>query len=104
VQTTNLAEVRLLNNYPLPNDLKSPVVVIGNSYVRDFWPQLVKEMNILTNTWFFDHQTTEVFGDFLRQSELLDHCRVVVWITTEQHLAHFKTVPAPIMAAAPNAR
>jgi hypothetical protein len=89
--------VRMPNGKKPPDDPASPVVVIGHSYVWCFREQLIKELNLLTNTRFTIHQTTEAFGDFLREPEALARCRVVVWITTEEHLTKFKPMPKPIM-------
>jgi hypothetical protein len=80
-----------------PEDPGSPVLVIGHSYNVGFREQLVKELNLLTYTRFQPSQTTEGFADFLREPELLDHCRVIVWITTDQHFTRFKPMPQPIM-------
>jgi hypothetical protein len=99
VQTTTLGEVRTRANWPLPNDLKSPVLVIGNSFAFDFWQQLVKELNLFVQTRCSADQTTEAFADLLRYPELLEHCRVVVWISTEQHLTIFQPLPKPIREA-----
>jgi hypothetical protein len=83
----------------LPRDPGSPVVVIGNSFTWELGEQLIKEMNLLTNTHAAPDQTTESFGDFLREPELLNHCRVVVWVTSDHHFTRFKPMPAPIMKA-----
>jgi hypothetical protein len=96
VQTTTLAEVRMQDGRKPPDDPSSPVLVIGHSYVSKFREQLVKELNLLTHTRAGDLQTTEVFADFLREPELLAHCRVVVWVTTEQHLTRFKPLPESV--------
>jgi hypothetical protein len=96
-QPVSQTEVKMPNGKKLPNDPASPVVVIGHSYVWCFGEQLVKELNLLTNSRSTIHQTTEAFGDFLREPEALARCRVVVWITTEQHLTKFKPMPKPIM-------
>jgi hypothetical protein len=32
------------------------------------------------------------------QPELLDGVCVIVWVTTEQHMSHFKPMPKPIMS------
>ena len=42
------------------------------------------------------HNTTEAFADFLREPELLDRARVVVWVLTEHHLTRFRPLPGPI--------
>jgi hypothetical protein len=96
-QTTNLSEVWMQDGQEPSDDPASPVVLIGNSYGYGFRDQLIKELNLLIHTRISDGGTTEFFGDFLRQPELLSHCRVVVWITTEQHLTLFKPLPEPIM-------
>jgi hypothetical protein len=101
-QTTNLSAVNMHDGRPLPDDRTSPVVVIGHSYVPKFQEQLVKELNLLIHTRIAAGQSTSFFADFLREPEILAHCRVVVWITTEQHMTHFQPMPAPIMAALEN--
>jgi hypothetical protein len=60
---------------------------------------LIKELNQLIYSRYWDNQTTEFFRDSLREPTLLEHCRVVVWITTDQHLTRFQPMPAPILAA-----
>jgi hypothetical protein len=75
------------------------VLVVGHSYAPKFCDQLVKEANLRVRSQISSGLTTECFAAFLRNPELLDHCRVVVWITTEQHLTHFHAMPEPIMAA-----
>jgi hypothetical protein len=82
-----------------PDDRNSPVLVIGHSFVRGFREQLIKETNLLVSTKTRDNQTTEVFGDLLREPELLDHTRVVVWIATTQDLTRFKPLPPVIQDA-----
>jgi hypothetical protein len=98
-QTTTLSEVRLLNGQVPPDDPASPVMVIGNSYVPKFREQLIKELNLLTCTRAADHQSTQCFADFVRQPELLEHCRVIVWITTDQQMTQFYPLPPPVAAA-----
>jgi hypothetical protein len=97
-QTTNLAEVLTLDGTPLRDDTLSPVFVIGHSYVTKFEDQLAKELNMPVHASAVAGETTGFFADFLRSPELLNPCRVLVWITTEQHLTHFDPMPAPIMA------
>jgi hypothetical protein len=81
---------------PLYNDPESPVFVIGNSYAHHFCEQLVNEMNLLIARRIGDHNTTEAFADFLREPELLDRTRVVVWVLTEHHLTRFTPLPGVI--------
>jgi hypothetical protein len=80
----------------VPDDSGSPVLLIGNSYVRHFREVLVQELNLLVHSDWSPGQTTEAFADFVREPDLLDGCRVVVWITTCQHLTHFQALPAEI--------
>jgi hypothetical protein len=82
-----------------PDDPRSPVLLIGHSYTRRFREVLIKELNLPVNSRIYEGGTTEFFADFVREPELLGHCRVVVWISTEQHLTHFKSMPATVMAA-----
>src|SRR5262249_27645520 len=86
VQTTELAEVHLLNGDEPPDDPTSPVLLVGHSYARKFREQLIKELNLLVSTRIEPGLTTQAFTDFLREPELLAHCHVVVWICTEQHM------------------
>jgi hypothetical protein len=80
-----------------PDDPSSPVLLIGHSYVPGFREQLVKELNLLIATRTSPGGTTEFFADFLRSPECLTSVRVVVWLTTEQHMTHFKPMPEPIL-------
>jgi hypothetical protein len=93
VQTTNFSQVVMNGGGLPPDDPKSPVILIGHSYVRDLKSQLVKELNMRIHSVASDESTTEAFADFLREPELLAHTRVIVWITTEQHMSHFKPLP-----------
>jgi hypothetical protein len=96
-QTKTTSQVYVERDRIAPTDSTSPVVVIGNSFVRNFREQLVKELNLLVETVDGGGMTTEAFTGFLREPESLKHARVVVWITTEQHLATFKPLPKAIM-------
>jgi hypothetical protein len=97
-QTKTLSEVRMQDGRTPPDDSTSPVLVIGHSYVWYFREQLIKELNLLTCTRIAAGQTTEAFAEFLREPEILNHCRVMVWITTDQHMTHLHPMPAPIMS------
>jgi SGNH hydrolase-like domain, acetyltransferase AlgX len=99
VQTTVLSQVYPRNGEYLPDDPSSPVLLIGNSFVTWFKEQLVKELNLLVSLDQAGGQTTEAFVDFLRDPSILAHTRVIVWLTTEQHMTQFKPMPAPIMQA-----
>jgi hypothetical protein len=87
----------MLDGSEPPDDPESPVLVIGNSYVVNFREQLIRELNMLVQTRAADDATTEAFSDFLRDPGVLAHVRVVVWVTTEQHMTEFKPLPKPIM-------
>jgi hypothetical protein len=100
VQPTSQAHVTLLNGREPLDNIESPVVLIGNSFVPGFREQLVKELNLLVNCRWRGGATTEEFVDFLREPELLKNCRVLVWVSTEQHLTNFKPLPPPIAAYA----
>jgi hypothetical protein len=96
-QAMTQTEVKMPDGTKPPDDRTSPVLVIGHSYVWCFKEQLVKEMNLLTDSRSTPHQTTEAFGDLLREPELLEHTRVVVWVTTSQYMTAFKPLPKAIM-------
>jgi hypothetical protein len=99
VQPTKQTRVALADGSIPPDDPKSPVLLIGHSYTGNFREQLIKELNLGVRIHAGAGHTTEGFVDFLRVPELLDGCRVVVWVTTEQHMTHFKPLPAEIAAA-----
>jgi SGNH hydrolase-like domain, acetyltransferase AlgX len=99
VQTTREVIVRQPDGSPVADDAASPVLLMGNSFVQHFQEQLVREMNLKIRSRWSGGQTTEAFADFLRQPEALSGVRVVVWITTEQHMTHFKPLPPAILAA-----
>jgi SGNH hydrolase-like domain, acetyltransferase AlgX len=98
-QTTYLSDVRLPDGQVPPDDPASPVLVIGHSYVPKFREQLIKELNVLVATRVDPGQTTHAFADFVREPELLAHCRVVVWISTEQHMTQYAKLPEPVVKA-----
>ena len=89
----------LPNGQPLPDDANSPVMVIGHSYVNYFREQVMRELNLITNTLTGPGFTTQFFADFVREPETLDHCKVVVWITTEGHMTCFEPLPPVVLAA-----
>ena len=103
VQPTKQARVALPNGSLPPDDPQSPVLLMGHSYTADFREQLIKELNMSVRTSAGAGYTTESFVDFLRAPELLDGCRVVVWVTTEQHMTHFQPLPAAVAGPAKQA-
>jgi hypothetical protein len=80
-----------------PDDPTSPVLLVGHSYVTSFREFLIEETNLLVRTAWSPHMTTEVFTDLLREPEKLAGVKVIIWITTEQHLTEFKPLPAQIV-------
>jgi hypothetical protein len=97
-QTRMIDHVTLLDGREPADDPHSPLLLIGHSYVPNFREQLIRELNLLLRTNWTAAQTTQAFGDFLREPERLAGVRVVVWITTEQHMTHFQPLPAAIRA------
>ena len=97
VQTTTQVCVTMPSGELVAEDLSSPVFLLGHSYTLDFREQLIKELNLFMRNR--GSATTEGFADFLRDPELLAGCRVLVWITTEQHMTHYDPLPPPILAA-----
>jgi hypothetical protein len=53
----------------------------------------------LIRTNWSSAQTTQAFADFLRDPDLLEGVRVVIWVTTEQHMTHFQPLPAAMRAS-----
>jgi SGNH hydrolase-like domain, acetyltransferase AlgX len=97
VQPANINRVLTLDDRTPPDDPQSPVMIIGNSYVLNFREQLIRELNLLVSTLAYNDQTTQAFGEFLRDPDLLGHTRVVVWITSEAHLMQFQAMPPEIL-------
>jgi hypothetical protein len=60
----------------------------------------MKELNMITNTKSGPGITTHMFADFLREPDQLNHCKVLVWITTEGHMPFLKPLPPEIAAYA----
>jgi hypothetical protein len=99
-QTTTMGRVQLVGGGgDPPEGTGSPVLLIGHSYTNHFREQLVRELNMLIRMNVSAGGTTEPFSDFLRSPVSLKNVRIIVWVTTEQHMTHFKTMPEPIMAA-----
>jgi hypothetical protein len=101
-QTRTVAHVTLPDGREPPDDPQSPVMFYGNCYAVNFTGMLIKEMNLLMRTRWAKSQTTEGFSAFLREPELLDGCRVFIWIVSEQHLPHFYRIQEPIKKALPS--
>jgi hypothetical protein len=80
-----------------PDDPKSPVVLIGHSFVPNFREQLISQLNMLIRTYQSPGNTTGKFDDFLRSPEQLDGCKVIVWLTTEHHMTKFRRMAQPVL-------
>jgi hypothetical protein len=91
--------VRALEGGPVADDPGSPVLLIGNSFGYGFREQLVRQANLLVRTRTGNDRTTEALADFLRDPELLNRVKVVVWVTTEHHFKRFKPLPRQVAAA-----
>jgi hypothetical protein len=100
-QTRVQERVTLTDGGDVPDDPQSAVVVVGNSFAcGGFKELLVNRLNLLIHGRDRPADTTEWLRDFVRQPELLAGRRVVVWVTTEWHMAaRFQSVPGPITAA-----
>jgi hypothetical protein len=86
--------VQMLDGSAPPDDPDSPILLTGNSYAKGFREELIRETRCLPLTRSGGDWTTEMFAEFLREPELLDHCKVVVWVITGQHLSQFKQLPS----------
>jgi SGNH hydrolase-like domain, acetyltransferase AlgX len=82
---------------PVADDPRSPVVLIGNSFAMYFREMLVREANLPLRTRWANGNTTEAFAGFLREPEVLDGVRVVVWVTANDSIFQFRPMPDPIM-------
>jgi hypothetical protein len=83
----------------LNDDPNSPVLLVGHSYLWQFDKHFARELNMRINVHAVAARTTEVFRDFLREPDLLAHCRVVVWITTGRDWPRFPPLPPEITGA-----
>jgi hypothetical protein len=99
-QATTLQQAYASKDCVVQSDPASPVLVVGNSYVRYFLEQVMKESNLIVAANQGGGMTTEWSGSLIREPEVLKQTRVIIWVTTTQHLSHFKPLPPPILAAA----
>jgi hypothetical protein len=98
-QTLTALHVTMPDGREPHDDPRSPVLLMGNSYVMRFREQFIKELNLLVNAHWACGMTTQVFQEFVRDPKSLEHCRVVVWILTEQDLAGMRPLPEPMLSA-----
>jgi hypothetical protein len=98
-QTTERIQIRTRDDKPPSDDPTSPVMLIGSSFAQLFRDDLTRELNLLPHVLAASQQTTQAFDAFLREPELLEHTRVVIWVIPERHLT-FRTMPGPIASYA----
>jgi hypothetical protein len=98
VQSSCCGHVTTQDGREVPDDPRSPVAIVGNSFVLHFREQLVKESNLLVRGFWRPGTTTEMMAEFLREPDMLKDCKVVVWVVSDRHFQDFKPLPAPIMA------
>jgi hypothetical protein len=92
------------NGNQLSDDPKSPVLLVGNSFLDGFHDALIREINLPVRTIRATNSTTEPLADFLRDDSALAHARVVVWVTSTQHLGHLKPLPQPMLDSVTTSR
>jgi hypothetical protein len=89
-------EVTMPDGSMLLEDPRSPVVLIGNSFTELFAYAIVRDANLRCRSRWANGNTTEAFIGFLREPEVLDGVRVVIWVTADVHLDHFLRLPEPL--------
>ena len=82
----------------LSEDPASPLMVIGNSFSAGFTDALAKAANCRVRRHCGAAQTTQAFADFVREPDLLDGVRVVVWVSTWRYLAALKNMPNAVLS------
>jgi hypothetical protein len=82
---------------PVPDDPRSPVMLIGNSFALHFRELLIRETNLRPRTRWGNGNTTNAFIEFLREPEVLDGVRVVIWLTADHFLDQFTYMPDSIL-------
>jgi hypothetical protein len=97
-QTTSQPTLHLYDGRQVEDDPKSPVIVIGNSYAEHFVGALMRELNMRVHEAWGRGDTTEAFYDFVRDPQVLDNARVIVWVTSEHQMTRSHIMPPPIAA------
>jgi SGNH hydrolase-like domain, acetyltransferase AlgX len=77
----------------------APVVCIGDSYNASFTYHLARELNLPIQNLSGGGYTTQAFKEFLREPELLENARVVVWTVCYTDLVAPWPLPRPILEA-----
>jgi hypothetical protein len=96
-QASILTEVRMQDGSAPADDPASPVVIVSDRADPLFREQLIKELNLLVHVQAPASGAAEGFAEFVRNPKALEHCRVIVWLASEDQLAKAAALPAPIM-------
>jgi hypothetical protein len=74
----------------------APVACIGDSYNSGFMELLGREINMPIRHLAGGGNTSDAFKNFLRDSELLKDCRVVIWLVCNSSLKNPWPIPSKI--------
>jgi hypothetical protein len=77
-------------------DAKSPVLVTGDSYCRYFEDYLAMELNCPTRSGWMGGAVTHQFAEFVRDPQLLEGVRVVVWCVARNHAMEIAKLPPQV--------
>jgi hypothetical protein len=83
---------------PVEDDPDSPVVLMGNSYVLGFREVLIKELNLRIRSQWRAAGATDLFYEYWRDPKSLESVKVLIWMTTDQHIPIFRELPEGIAA------
>ena len=88
---------RIPQHYRSPQfDNSSPVACIGDSYNSGFMELLGRELNLPIHPLAAGGNTSDAFKNFVRDPELLQDCKVVVWLVCNSSLKNPWPVPQKI--------
>jgi hypothetical protein len=99
-QTKTTTHLQNFDGRPVEDDPESPVVLMGNSYVLGFRQVLIKELNLRIRSQWRAAGATDLFYEYWRDPKELESVKVLIWITTDQHIPIFREVPEGIAADA----
>jgi hypothetical protein len=94
-----MAVITAADGSPLLDDPASPIMLIGDSLCWHFRELLMRECNMRIRTHSVQDQNVRAFEDFLRDPSLLDGVYVVIWVTSEERVSHWRHLPTAILAA-----
>jgi hypothetical protein len=89
-QTKTTTHLQTFDGKPVEDDPESPVILLGNSYVLGFREVLIKELNLRIRSQWRAAGATDLFFEYLRDPKSLDGCKVLIWVTTDQHIPIFR--------------